>query len=127
METQQAIERLKDLKNDLKRRAAAIEADLSVALDRDSRERATQVENDEVLRGMQIEGAEQMAAVDAALLRIQKGTFGQCVKCKGAIGTERLDAVPYTPFCIECARSLRWHDEGSIRGGDYVDASARTE
>ncbi len=107
MNTQKAIERLTTLKNDLRRRGAAIDADLSVALDRDSGERAMQVENDEVLRGMQIEGAEQLAAIDAALIRIERGTFGECVKCKDAIGVERLHAVPYTPFCIECARSLR--------------------
>ncbi|WP_160012508.1 TraR/DksA C4-type zinc finger protein [Rhizobium sp. 18055] len=107
MNTQQATERLKTLKNDLQRRASAIEADLSVRLDRDSGERATQVENNEVLRGLQLEGAEQMAAIDAALLRIQDCAFGKCVKCGSEIGAERLHAVPYTPFCIDCARSLR--------------------
>ncbi|MBO9126964.1 MULTISPECIES: TraR/DksA family transcriptional regulator [unclassified Rhizobium] len=107
MNTQQATERLTNLKNDLQRRASSIEADLSIALDRDSGERATQVENDEVLRGLQLEGAEQIAAIDAALLRIQGGSFGKCVKCGSEIGVERLHAVPYTPFCIDCVRSLR--------------------
>jgi RNA polymerase-binding transcription factor DksA len=94
------------MREELRRRLGAIDADLGVALEKDSEERATQVENDEVLREMQTEGINQIAAIDAALERLERGTYGQCVKCKAAIGRHRLAAVPYTPFCIECAKSL---------------------
>jgi RNA polymerase-binding transcription factor DksA len=99
--------KLQDLKSELSRRLDAIDADLSVALEADSEERATQVENDEVLWGMQAEGAQQIAAVDAALERLENGTYGRCAKCHENIGKDRLAAVPYTPFCIMCAQSLR--------------------
>ncbi|MGO8470404.1 hypothetical protein AB9F45_39930, partial [Rhizobium leguminosarum] len=42
----------------------AIDADLCVALEKDSEERVTEVENDEVLREMQAEGRDQIAAID---------------------------------------------------------------
>ncbi|WP_246621904.1 hypothetical protein [Rhizobium laguerreae] len=37
---------------------------------------ATQVENDEVFGGMQVEGVDRIAAVDAAFLRIESGIYG---------------------------------------------------
>jgi DnaK suppressor protein len=40
----------------------------------------------------------------AALQRLDEGTFGACQKCGGQIGRERLDAAPYTPCCVQCAR-----------------------
>jgi RNA polymerase-binding transcription factor DksA len=43
--------------------------------------------------------------VEAALERIEAGTFGSCEECGRAISPERLDAVPYAPLCIECAHS----------------------
>lgn len=40
--------------------------------------------------------------VDAALLRIAKGTYGRCVGCMKAITNARLTALPFTPNCIDC-------------------------
>lgn len=42
--------------------------------------------------------------VRSALHRIEAGTFGECVDCDGRILKPRLDALPYTPICIECER-----------------------
>lgn len=42
--------------------------------------------------------------IHGALDRIVAGTFGQCAECEGPIAKPRLQALPYTPFCIECAR-----------------------
>jgi RNA polymerase-binding transcription factor DksA len=39
-----------------------------------------------------------------ALARIKSGTFGSCAKCGGTIARGRLDALPYTALCIDCAR-----------------------
>ena len=41
--------------------------------------------------------------IDSALARIERGDYGQCVKCQGTISKMRLNAVPYTPVCIKCA------------------------
>jgi RNA polymerase-binding transcription factor DksA len=39
-----------------------------------------------------------------ALDRLKNGTFGQCENCENAILKERLRAVPYARFCIDCQR-----------------------
>ena len=45
-----------------------------------------------------------LADVQAALLRIANGTFGQCEECGKPIAKARLDALPYARRCIRCER-----------------------
>lgn len=40
--------------------------------------------------------------VETALQRIREGTFGECVNCGNEINPKRLEAVPWTRYCIEC-------------------------
>src|SRR5579863_6583743 len=40
--------------------------------------------------------------VQAALRRIQDGSFGTCFDCERAISPKRLAAVPWASRCIEC-------------------------
>jgi RNA polymerase-binding protein DksA len=42
--------------------------------------------------------------VAAALRRLDAGTFGRCLDCERPISEQRLDALPYTEFCLECER-----------------------
>ena len=46
----------------------------------------------------------QLAAIDAALARIDDGTYGACASCGQPIGEERLEALPWTTQCIDCKR-----------------------
>lgn len=49
-----------------------------------------------------------LADIDAALGRLDDGTYGQCQSCAGQIGLERLEARPTARTCITCAaRSSR--------------------
>jgi RNA polymerase-binding protein DksA len=45
-----------------------------------------------------------LAAIDAALGRIDDGTYGRCEQCGGQIEPERLEALPWTTLCIEDKR-----------------------
>ena len=45
-----------------------------------------------------------LAAIDAALKRIDEGTFGVCARCGRPIAEERLEAMPYATKCIDCKR-----------------------
>lgn len=45
--------------------------------------------------------------VDAALARIAEGTYGTCALCGDAIAEGRLEARPWTPFCIRHASAGR--------------------
>ena len=45
-----------------------------------------------------------LEAVEAALARLDAGTFGTCIRCGGPIGPERLEALPWAAHCIDCQR-----------------------
>ena len=40
--------------------------------------------------------------VDGALDRIRQGTYGECIACGNEINSKRLQAVPWTRYCISC-------------------------
>ena len=46
-----------------------------------------------------------LSRVQKAMGRIEDGTFGVCVKCKGMIDTDRLGIDPTVELCIDCAKS----------------------
>jgi len=56
----------------------------------------TQSTNERQLLGM----------VETALARIREGSFGECISCGKEINAKRLDAVPWTRYCIECQEKL---------------------
>lgn len=45
-----------------------------------------------------------LAEIDAALKRIDEGTFGVCTRCGQPIDAERLEALPWATLCIEDKR-----------------------
>lgn len=44
-----------------------------------------------------------LGEVERALNRLDAGTYGSCVQCGKAINEARLEAMPATPYCIDCA------------------------
>jgi DnaK suppressor protein len=48
----------------------------------------------------------ELVETQAALERLARGTYGRCEACGGAIGRQRLLALPAARFCIDCASSL---------------------
>lgn len=44
-----------------------------------------------------------LSAIEAALERVEDGTYGQCEECGIAIPKTRLNAIPYAPLCVKCA------------------------
>jgi len=51
------------------------------------------------------ENSEQvLAEINAALQRIEKGTYGTCARCGKEISPERLEAHPWASLCIDDAR-----------------------
>lgn len=105
MDTAQFERKLLARKDEIERRLKKIDIDLGTLKSADSAERAAEAENDEVLEEFGHVGEEELRAIDAALDRIDKGRYGQCMRCGGPISVERLKAVPHTPFCQDCANS----------------------
>jgi RNA polymerase-binding transcription factor DksA len=89
---------------ELEGRLQSIEAELDQPADKDWEEAAIEAEDDEVLQGMGEAGAHEITMIRAALDRMEAGEYGYCVKCGEAISDERLDVLPATPFCRNCAR-----------------------
>ncbi len=52
----------------------------------------------------------------AAIRRINAGTFGTCERCDRDIADARLQAIPYTRYCVDCARIVQ------REGGEEDDA-----
>lgn len=62
-------------------------------------------ELDNTLLLMSNEG-ETLEQVELALERIEEGVYGSCMECGKAIPKLRLNAIPYTPYCVKCASQI---------------------
>lgn len=49
----------------------------------------------------------RLVEIDRAVTRTIDGSYGRCDQCGGAIGEDRLDAVPTTTRCAACASVVR--------------------
>jgi DnaK suppressor protein len=80
--------------------------DLSADYGRDEGDRAKASEVKEIawLQTSRQSGLGEL--VDAALRRIQDGTFGECLHCGQEISPKRLAAIPWTRYCITCQELL---------------------
>lgn len=59
--------------------------------------------------------------VNAALHRIDKGTYGDCEHCGQVIRTERLDAIPYVRYCVKCAETVDIRPRVNLNSGRPLD------
>jgi RNA polymerase-binding transcription factor DksA len=87
----------------LTRRVGAITRDLRRPGDPDWKERAVEVENDDVLEGLDDASRIEVAQIRAALARLDAGTYGRCARCGEAIAPARLAAMPSATTCVSCA------------------------
>lgn len=96
---------LADEREDLTRRLSELTADGSAAPDFDenfadhAQVTAEQVENATLAASLR----DQLADVDAALGRLEDGTYGTCEVCGQPISAARLEAMPSTRYCIDHA------------------------
>jgi RNA polymerase-binding transcription factor len=56
-----------------------------------------------------------LVQVNAALQRIDQGTYGKCQRCGKQIAPERLEAFPYVMYCIDCQAAIE--RENALRLG----------
>jgi RNA polymerase-binding transcription factor DksA len=52
------------------------------------------------------QGANYLGALDDALDRIEKATYGVCEECTGKIPTKRLEAYLAARLCVDCKSKL---------------------
>ena len=54
---------------------------------------------------MSKETEEALTRVQGAMSRVEKGTYGRCVKCDSMIDTDRLSIDPTVELCAPCAKA----------------------
>jgi DnaK suppressor protein len=90
-------------KQELTIRLDRIHANLRRGSEADSKERAKQFEDNEVVDALGNEAREELAKISAALRRLDSGEYGLCVECGLEIEPGRLEVYAYADECIECA------------------------
>ena len=95
---------LESKKRELEARLERITANLRRGYEADSKERAKQMEDNEVVDALGNEARDELPKINAALRRIDAGDYGVCSECGLEIDKGRLEAHPYAQECIDCAR-----------------------
>jgi len=94
---------LETKKTELATRLERINQNLRRGYEADSKERAKQLEDNEVVDALGNEAREELAKISAALQRLDAGDYGICVECGLPIKPGRLEVYPYADECIDCA------------------------
>jgi RNA polymerase-binding transcription factor DksA len=94
---------LEQRRGELLARLRRIETDLDEPVSATFSEQALQREGDEVLEDLGLAGRQELRMIDAALARVAAGEYGACARCGSPISEARLDVLPHTPLCRDCA------------------------
>lgn len=125
-------DRLEDLRKLLKRSRDEVVARVRV-LRREKQEDAVELPADQLDLAHSLEDVEidaglierceyELRAIDDAFSRLERGRYGVCEKCKREIPVERLKAVPFAAYCIECQKG---RNERRRPGEGEVDEPSR--
>ncbi|GIK35543.1 MAG: hypothetical protein AMXMBFR45_06100 [Gammaproteobacteria bacterium] len=102
-ETEEIRTRLLAHKADLQKRVTTIHEHARDPLEQDSAEQAAQLGNVAVVSALENEAVQQIAEIEAAISRLDAGTYGVCVSCGEPIGDGRLRVRPAATQCRDCA------------------------
>ena len=91
---------------ELDSRLHAIEAELDIPHSKDWEESAVEREGDEVLEALGTSGQQAVMRIRSALQRLRDEEFGVCVQCGDEISIERLNVVPDSAVCRNCAARI---------------------
>jgi RNA polymerase-binding transcription factor DksA len=90
-------------RDELSQRLVKIDAELDQPHSTMFAEAAIEREGDEALEDLGAAGLLEIRMIEAALDRIDAGSYGVCVSCGDEISEERLNVLPATPKCRDCA------------------------
>ena len=96
--------RLLHMKTELEARLGRIHKNLTRRLDADSKERAKEVADHDVVDSLGNEAVGELKLIYASLERLDRGIYGRCERCGELISERRLSACPYAATCIDCAK-----------------------
>jgi len=90
-------------KDELTARLERITANLRRGYEADSKERAKQLEDSEVVDALGNEARIELEKISSVLARMESGDFGVCIDCGMPIEKGRINAYPHALECIDCA------------------------
>jgi RNA polymerase-binding transcription factor DksA len=112
----EARARLAELRREARGRAAALANDFDAIVDAAS-DVATDDEHDpeghtiawerQQLAALLAAARDAIASIEEAEQRLNEGRYGICTNCMRPISVERLDTLPATPTCVDCARRFK--------------------
>ncbi len=110
-------QRIKDLRKDQEQESESEPAD-----EMDSARTTAEVETH---AGLIAREEEKLKYLDEALARLEAGKYGICPACRGAIPIERLMAVPFASYCIDCQNKRNrvrrgWGEGATIPPYDHL-------
>jgi RNA polymerase-binding transcription factor DksA len=97
---------LDDRLKELDKKLHKIEDQLDAPQTKDLEDFAQDTEDTEEMESLGNAGLKEIEMINAALQRIKDGIYGECQRCGDDILPERLEVVPYTPLCRNCARKV---------------------
>jgi len=90
----EAFERIKSLRRDQEQESESEPGD-----EMDSARATAEIETHS---GLIARAEEKLRYLDEALVRLDAGKYGRCLQCGGTIPVERLLAIPFASYCIDC-------------------------
>jgi DnaK suppressor protein len=106
---EQFKKQLEERQQDLRKIVARNEQDgrdADVGTAQDIADRAANSYTKEFLFHQSNSERQTLQMVESALSRIREGVFGECINCGNEINAKRLEAVPWTRYCIACQEKL---------------------
>lgn len=95
------------LKEEMAQRIDAIDKDMKhEGMSSNWTEQANERENDEVLESLGNASENELLMINKALKRIDNGEYFSCSNCGENIPAARLELLPFTSHCVNCAEKL---------------------
>jgi RNA polymerase-binding transcription factor len=80
--------------------------ELELDIPQDSADRSVSNLSQETLFEQASQRREQLRRIEGALRRMDDGSFGTCQSCQEAIAQRRLNALPWTQYCLQCQQMI---------------------
>ena len=100
------------LKEQVFGRITNINQDVRNEMPADWQEQATARENDEVLDSLSHSTVQQLISINTALQRIEVNEYFICSSCGEDIPVARLELIPFTNLCVNCAEQSEHNNPG---------------
>ena len=108
MDLEETKQKLLDMKQDVSQRISAIDRDIRhEGMSADWSEQASERENDEVLESLGNSSEQELLLINYALKRIDNGNYFMCDECGADIPPARLELLPFTAHCVNCAEKIQ--------------------